>query len=95
MELLATYRKLYSLRYCPISLVQIVFATGTIWLLGAVRATSGLRVAKEELRKSLSQAAGKLPLFLVHVQSAPLLALMFEALCCLVTPRRFNQTLRI
>ncbi|TFK73146.1 hypothetical protein BDN72DRAFT_247733 [Pluteus cervinus] len=56
MELLHTYRSLYSLRYCPISLVQIVFAAGTVFLLGAVHATSGLRVAKEALRHAQAQA---------------------------------------
>lgn len=56
MELLQTYKNLYGLRYCPISMVQIVFATGTVFLLGAIHATTGLRVAREALRHAQSQA---------------------------------------
>lgn len=37
-------------------MVQIVFATGTVFLLGAIHATTGLRVAREALRHAQSQA---------------------------------------
>ena len=56
MELLGTWRSLYSLRYSPITLVQTAFSAGTIFLLVAVQAATGLRVAQESLKHSLSQA---------------------------------------
>ncbi|KAJ7583168.1 hypothetical protein C8J56DRAFT_790809 [Mycena floridula] len=56
MELLDTWRSLYTLRYVPITLIQVIFAAGTIFLLTAVQATSGLRVSKETLKLSLSDA---------------------------------------
>jgi len=57
MENLATWRKLYTLRYCPITLIQAVFSAGTIYLLTAVHAGSGIRVAQKELCRSLEQVA--------------------------------------
>lgn len=56
VELLGTWRSLYTLRYSPITLVQTAFSAGTIYLLVAVQAASGLRVAQESLKQSLSQA---------------------------------------
>ncbi|KAF8646644.1 hypothetical protein AX16_007143 [Volvariella volvacea WC 439] len=56
MELLETYRSLYTLRYCPVTLIQTVFSAGTIYLLVAVDATSGSRVAQGSLENSVSQA---------------------------------------
>jgi len=56
VELLGTWRTLYSLRYSPITLVQTAFSAGTIYLLVAVQAATGLRVAQESLKHSLSQA---------------------------------------
>ncbi|RXW20856.1 hypothetical protein EST38_g4998 [Candolleomyces aberdarensis] len=50
MDLLAVWRQLYTLRYCPITLVQPLFAAGTIFLLSGVQATSGIRVAQKELK---------------------------------------------
>ncbi|KAF8961449.1 hypothetical protein BDZ97DRAFT_1829377, partial [Flammula alnicola] len=55
MELLSTYRSLYSLRYCPITLIQAVFSAGTVYLLTAMQASSGIRIAQKELRHSLDQ----------------------------------------
>ncbi|KAH9474420.1 Nitrogen assimilation transcription factor nit-4 [Psilocybe cubensis] len=55
MELLATWRSLYGLRYCPITLIQTVFSAGTVYLLTAIQAGSGVRVAQKELRHSLDQ----------------------------------------
>ncbi|KAJ3517066.1 hypothetical protein NLJ89_g732 [Agrocybe chaxingu] len=55
MELLATWRNLYTLRYCPITLIQTVFSAGTVYVLSAMHATSGVRVAQKELQHSMSQ----------------------------------------
>lgn len=55
MELLSTWRSLYTLRYCPITLVQTVFSAGTVYLLTAMQASSGIRIAQKELRHSLDQ----------------------------------------
>ena len=55
MELLATWRTLYTLRYCPVTLVQTAFSAGTVYLLIAMQASSGTRIARKELRHSLDQ----------------------------------------
>lgn len=55
MELAETYRKLYTLRYVSITWVQVVFSAGTIFILSAVQATSGSRLAHVSLQHSLSQ----------------------------------------
>ncbi|KAF8802030.1 hypothetical protein BYT27DRAFT_6777102 [Phlegmacium glaucopus] len=56
MELLLTWRNLYTLRYCPITLIQTVFDAGTVHFLTAMQACSGIRLAQKELRKSWDQA---------------------------------------
>jgi hypothetical protein len=56
MELIDTYRKLYSLRFVPVTFIQVIFSAGTVSLLSAVHATSGLRLAPRSLSDSLSQA---------------------------------------
>ncbi|KAJ7277435.1 hypothetical protein C8J57DRAFT_1309251 [Mycena rebaudengoi] len=56
MELLSTWRSLYTLRYAPITLVQVIFSCGTIFLLLAAQAASGLLVAKGTLKAALSDA---------------------------------------
>lgn len=56
MELLSTWRSLYGLRYAPITLVQVIFSAGTVYLLSAVQATSGVRVAPVSLKHSLDHA---------------------------------------
>jgi len=56
MELLSTWRNLYKLRYCPTTLIQTAFSAGTVYLLIAMQASSGTRVARKELRHSLDQA---------------------------------------
>jgi hypothetical protein len=56
MEFLGVWRSLYSLRYVPVTLVQVVFSAGTVFLLSALQATSGVRFARVSLHKSLSQA---------------------------------------
>jgi hypothetical protein len=56
MELLGTWRSLYTLRYVPITLIQVVFSAGTVFLLSAVQAASGVRLAQVTFSHSLSQA---------------------------------------
>ncbi|KIK68195.1 hypothetical protein GYMLUDRAFT_237288 [Collybiopsis luxurians FD-317 M1] len=56
MDLLGIYRSLYTLRYVPVTPVQIAFAAGTVYILLAVQATTGLRVAKKELETYVAQA---------------------------------------
>lgn len=53
MEILDVWRKVYSLRYVPTSLLQPLFAAGTIFLLLGVQATSGIGVAQKELKHCL------------------------------------------
>lgn len=55
MELLETWHSLYGLRYCPITLIQIAFSAGTVYILTAMQACCGVHVAREELRRSLDQ----------------------------------------
>ena len=55
MELLSTWRALYTLRYCPVTLIQTAFSAGTVFLLVAMQASSGTRAAPKELRTSLGQ----------------------------------------
>jgi hypothetical protein len=55
MDLLATWRNLYKLRYCPVTLIQTAFSAGTVYVLIAMQASSGIRVAQKELRNSLHQ----------------------------------------
>lgn len=56
MELLGTWRSLYTLRYVPVTLFQTVFSAGTVFILGAVQATSGARLAPVSLQHALGQA---------------------------------------
>jgi hypothetical protein len=57
MELLGTWRTLYTLRFVPsTSFVQIVFAAGTVFLLSALQARSGQRLATQLLAHSIAQA---------------------------------------
>jgi hypothetical protein len=55
MDLLGVYRKLYSLRYVPVTIIQVIFSAGTVSLLSAVHATSGLRLAQRSLSDSIAQ----------------------------------------
>ena len=55
MELLFTWRTLYKLRYCPLSLIHVAFSAGTVYLLLALQASSGARIARKELQHSLDQ----------------------------------------
>ncbi|KAJ7116214.1 hypothetical protein C8R43DRAFT_1242292 [Mycena crocata] len=56
MELLQTYRSLYTLRFASVTMAQVVFSAGTIFLLLAAQATSGARVAQESLKTALTGA---------------------------------------
>ncbi|KAJ7291285.1 hypothetical protein C8J57DRAFT_213548 [Mycena rebaudengoi] len=56
LELLETWSKLYSLRYSPIGLLQLVFSAGTIFILLSLQAALSVRVALQSLKRSLSQA---------------------------------------
>ena len=55
MELLSTWRSLYTHCYCPITLVQTVFYAGTVYLFTAMQASSGICIAQKELQHSLDQ----------------------------------------
>jgi hypothetical protein len=56
MELLGTFRSLYTLRYVPITLfVQVIFWTGMVYMHAAIRASSGVRMANVEFRQALGQ----------------------------------------
>ena len=55
MELLSTWRTLYKPHYCPVTLIQITFSAGTMYLLIAMQASSGIRNIQEELRHPLDQ----------------------------------------
>jgi hypothetical protein len=55
MALLGTWRSLYTLRYVPITLVQVVFSVATVYILSAAQAVSGPRMAWVPLKHSLAQ----------------------------------------
>ena len=57
MELLALWDNLYGLRFSPITLIQIAFSASTVFVLSAIQACSGVRIAQKELRSSLDQQA--------------------------------------
>ncbi|KAJ7481445.1 hypothetical protein FB451DRAFT_990665, partial [Mycena latifolia] len=56
IDLLETWSSLYSLRYTPATMLQIIFNAGTVFVLLALHATSSLRIAQGSLKTSLSQA---------------------------------------
>jgi hypothetical protein len=55
MDLLGTWRSLYTLRYVPVTFVHVIFSAGTIFLLSTLHATSGARFGDVSLHSSLSQ----------------------------------------
>ncbi|KAK6974960.1 Zn(2)-C6 fungal-type domain-containing protein [Favolaschia claudopus] len=55
LELLETWESLYTLRLVPMTIIQIVFSAGTVFLLRALQATSGRRVAHGALNTALAQ----------------------------------------
>ncbi len=60
MGLFATWQKLYGLRYCPITLMQIAFSAGTVYLLSAMQACSGGHSVQNDLQHALDQHKGLL-----------------------------------
>ncbi|KAJ6625099.1 hypothetical protein B0H10DRAFT_654938 [Mycena sp. CBHHK59/15] len=56
LELLQTWCTLYTLRYTPVTMLQVVFSCGTVFLLLSLQATSSFRIAHGQLEASLSQA---------------------------------------
>jgi hypothetical protein len=55
MELLAAWRKLYTLRYVPVTTAGVVFSAGTVFLLSALQTSPGARTARA-FSQSLAQA---------------------------------------
>ncbi|KAI0782595.1 fungal-specific transcription factor domain-containing protein [Abortiporus biennis] len=45
----------YSIRFCPLTIVQIIFSAGTIFVLSAIQAISGPRLGRVTLATSLQQ----------------------------------------
>jgi hypothetical protein len=56
MELIATWRTSFTLRFVPVTFAQVLFSAGTIFLLSAVQASAGMRLASQALNHSRSQA---------------------------------------
>ncbi|KIY43005.1 hypothetical protein FISHEDRAFT_26732, partial [Fistulina hepatica ATCC 64428] len=54
MELASAWRNMYTLRYVPVTFIQVVFAAGTVFLLLAVHSATGIRVAEVLLTQSLN-----------------------------------------
>jgi hypothetical protein len=52
MELIDTWKSLYTLRYVPITFIQVVFSAGTIFLLSAIQATSRSRPIEDLLSQA-------------------------------------------
>lgn len=55
MNLFATWQRLYGLRYCPVTLLQIAFSAGTVYLLSAMQACSGGHIVQKDLQHALDQ----------------------------------------
>ncbi|KAJ7628379.1 hypothetical protein FB45DRAFT_918143 [Roridomyces roridus] len=55
MDLVETWSSLYSLRYVPVPMLQVVFSAGTVFVLFALQATASLRIAHGTLKTSLAQ----------------------------------------
>ncbi|TFY65610.1 hypothetical protein EVG20_g5476 [Dentipellis fragilis] len=56
LSLAKTWRTLYSLRYVPMSLVQVLSCAGTIFVLSAIHAACKVRSAPAALQASMDQA---------------------------------------
>ncbi|KAI0260216.1 hypothetical protein BC834DRAFT_973601 [Gloeopeniophorella convolvens] len=56
MELAGIWRRHYSLRYVPITIIQVISAAATIFVLAAVQAVSGPRIAHGALESSQKNA---------------------------------------
>lgn len=55
LELLGTWSSLYSLRYCPPTILQVIYSAASIFLLLALQATANRRIAQGSLRTALTQ----------------------------------------
>lgn len=55
MDLLSTWRRLYTLRYCPVALIQTVFSAGTVYILTRIPESTGVRIDQRELNHSIHQ----------------------------------------
>ncbi|KAJ7178079.1 hypothetical protein C8R46DRAFT_1329048 [Mycena filopes] len=55
LELLETWRALYTLRLAPVAMEQIIFGACTVFMLRALQATSATRIAHAALRSALAQ----------------------------------------
>ncbi|KAJ7036727.1 hypothetical protein C8F04DRAFT_1394007 [Mycena alexandri] len=55
LELLKTWSEIYTLRLAPLGLVAFVFDAGTIFLLRALHATTGQRIAHTALQTAIEQ----------------------------------------
>ncbi|KAJ7698186.1 hypothetical protein B0H14DRAFT_3037766 [Mycena olivaceomarginata] len=56
LELVETWQSLYTLRLVPVTMVQVVFNAGIIFLLRALQATASPRIAHLALNTALAQA---------------------------------------
>ncbi|KAJ7764577.1 fungal-specific transcription factor domain-containing protein [Mycena maculata] len=56
LELAETWSSLYTLRYSPVTMLQVLFSAGTVFILLALQATASLRIAHGSLKTALAQA---------------------------------------
>ncbi|KAJ7130300.1 hypothetical protein C8R44DRAFT_775288 [Mycena epipterygia] len=56
VELAETWSSVYTLRYAPVTMLQVLFSAGTIFLLLALQATTSLRIAHGALQTALEHA---------------------------------------
>ncbi|TFK48724.1 hypothetical protein OE88DRAFT_1663816 [Heliocybe sulcata] len=56
MKILETWSSLYSLRYAPITVIQVAYSAGTVYILSSVQAMSRPRLAEVALSNSVNKA---------------------------------------
>ncbi|KAF8208170.1 fungal-specific transcription factor domain-containing protein [Mycena galopus ATCC 62051] len=56
LELLETWSSVYTMRLTSLTMLQVIFSAGTIFLLRALQATASPRIAHDTLRTALTQA---------------------------------------
>ncbi|KAI0737804.1 hypothetical protein C8Q80DRAFT_1125251 [Daedaleopsis nitida] len=69
MLLLGIWHEKYTIRYLPITLLQVVYCAGTSYILSAVQATSGPRLGRVALTTALAQAEHCLRYLLIAAKS--------------------------
>ena len=69
MLLLGIWNEKYSLRYVPITLMQVAYCAGTAFVLSAVQATSGPRLGRVALSSALTNAEQCIRYLLISGQS--------------------------